>query len=117
MQVKTIEEKLEFYKSILKENEECYVMYTNKDNKKTPIYVRKSESAESGFFELECELYKYTFTKGNAAEERFMREHGYIIVGNYAYDIQTPFIFFPFDKFMGEVNKVSKKDCVDFLNK
>ena len=114
MLIKNIEEKLEFYKSILKENEECYVLVKN-DNGITPLFIKRSESAESGFFELNCTLFNYTYTKGNLAEERFMKEQGYVVMDGFAYDIQTPFVFFEFDKYLGEFTKISKKECVEFL--
>ena len=114
MKIETIEQKLEFYKSILKENEECYILCEQK-NKTTSLFVKRSTASESGFFELDCVLFDYSFTKGNIAEEKFMREQGYEIIGNKAYDIQTPFVFFPFDKYLGEMKQISKKECIIFL--
>ena len=114
MLIKNIEEKLEFYKSILKENEECFILVKH-NNETTPLFVKRSEAAESGFFELNCVLFSYTYTKGNMSEEKFMKEQGYVVTDGYAYDIQTPFVFFEFDKYLGEFEKVSKKECVEFL--
>lgn len=115
MLINSIKEKLDFYKSMLKENEECYVIHTDANGQKTPLFVKRSVAAESGFFELNCTLFKYTYTKGNASEEKFMREQGYVTIDGYAYDIQTPFVFFEFDKYLGEMEKISKKDCVMLL--
>lgn len=114
MLINTIEEKLDFYKSILKENEECYVLVKNNDII-TPLFIKRSEAAESGFFELTCTLFNYTYTKGNLSEEKFMKEQGYVVENGFAYDIQTPFVFFEFDKYLGEFKKISKKECVEFL--
>ena len=96
MLVKNIEDKLEFYKSILKENEECFILVKN-DNETVPLFVKRSDAAESGFFELNCVLFSYTYTKGNMSEEKFMKEQGYVVTEGYAYDIQPPFVFFDFD--------------------
>jgi hypothetical protein len=112
MILNNIKEKVDFYKSMLKENEECYVIHTDEQGKKTPLFVKRSESADSGFFELNCTLFKYTYTKGNASEEKFMREQGYVTLDGFAYDIQTPFVFFEFDKYLGNIERISKKDCV-----
>ena len=116
MKIENVEQKLEFYKSLLKENEECYILCETNE-KITPLFIKRSEAAESGFFELDCVLFDYSFTKGNAAEEKFMKEQGYEIIGNRAYDIQNTFQFFPFDKYFGEFKEVTKKECIEFLKK
>lgn len=114
MLIENIEQKLDFYKSILKENEECYILVKNNDEI-IPLFVKRSEAAESGFFELNCILFSYTYTKGSINEEKFMKEQGYIVMDGLAYDIQTPFAFFEFDKYLGEFERMSKRECVEFL--
>ena len=114
MIIKTIEDKIKFYNSILKNDVNAFVLCNN-GNEKTPLFIMKNPSSETGFFELTCVLFKYTFTKGNLQEEKFMQEQGYVIIDNYAYDIQTPFSSFEIDKYMGNFEKISKKDCVLLL--
>ncbi len=115
MLIQNVEEKLEFYKSLLKQNEECYILCKTQNGETIPLFIKRNEMATTGFFELNCLLFEYTYTKGNLGEEKFMKEQGYVIGNGIAYDIQTPFVFFDFDKYLGEMNKISKKECVEFL--
>ena len=107
-------QKLDFYKKTLTNKEDAYVL-CNMNGQKVPLYIRRSESAPSGFFELNCTLFSYTFTKGNASEEKFMKEQGYVIIDNLAYDIQTPLMFFDFDKYLGDMIEITKKECILLL--
>lgn len=114
MRISNIEEKKNFYEEILKGKTHTFVL-CKRDNVTVPLYIQKSHMADSGFYELHCQLFGYTFTKGNNQQEKFMKEQEYVIIGNKAYDVQTPFSFFEFDKYFGEFEEINKEKCVQWL--
>ena len=115
MLINNLEEKLKFYKNILKNKIETYILIKNHNGDENVAYVRVGPNAEHGFYELPCYLFDYSFTKGNKKQEVFMREQGYVIINDRAYEIQTPFAVSDFEKQLGDFTEITKEECVRWL--
>ena len=114
MIISTTNDKIELYKSILSGKDDAYVLF-KKGDKSFPLYIKRNTSTDGGFYELHCKLFKYSFTKCDTHQEKFMKEQGYIIIGDIAYDIQTPIVFFDFSDHLGDFKKLTKDECVRWL--
>lgn len=114
MFLNTSEKKHEFYKDLLKNRKEAFVLCESNDEKK-PLYVMRSPDSNNGFLELNCHLFDYSFTPTDMREVAFLKEQNFIILDNRAYDIQTPFCVIDFDKYLGEFTEITKKECVEIL--
>ena len=114
MLIKTPEKKHEFYNNLLKTRKEAFVLCEN-ENGKTPFLVVRSKDSENGFLELNCHLFDYSFTPTDVREIAFLKEQNFIVIGDRAYDIQTPFCVIDFGENLGEITEISKKECVEIL--
>lgn len=109
-------EKIELYNTILANKNEAYVLFKN-SNESFPLYIKRNNSSDCGFYELHCKLFQYSFTKGDIHQEKFMKEQGYVIIEDIAYDIQTPIVFFDFSDHFGDFKELTKDECVKWLIK
>lgn len=113
--ITTVEEKLSFYKKLLKHDDEAYLIFTS-GPQNFPIYIFKTNKAKSGFAELKCQLLGgYTYQKDNPQQAKFMKEQGYTIIDDLAYDVQPVFELCDFDVYFGDFEVVTKADCAIWL--
>jgi hypothetical protein len=116
-QINNVDEKLAFYKKNLKHAKEMYVLVNN-GTTEYPIYVFQTTRAMSGFAELDCQLLGgFTYNKNSKEQEKFMKEQGYTIIGDLAYDIAPLMNLCEFDKHLGEFKVITKAECAMFLEK
>ena len=114
-QISNADEKLAFYKKNLKHTKEMYVLVNN-GTTEYPLYIFETNRAMSGFAELECQLLGgFTYNKNSKEQEKFMKEQGYTIIDDLAYDIAPLMNLCEFDKHFGNFKVISKAECAIWL--
>lgn len=115
--IATVSEKLYFYKKYVKNKKEVYFLVSNEIDT-FPICVFETPTAENGFAELKCQLLGgFTFDAKNPHQTKFMKEQGYTIIDNLAYDVQPLFELCDFDVYFGNFKMISKSECANWLCK
>jgi hypothetical protein len=113
--ITNVDEKLSFYKENLKSNTEMYVLFSNEEET-IPLCIFRTEKAKSGFAELKCQLLGgFTYNKNSKEQEKFMKEQGYTIINNLAYDVQPIFDICDFDVYLGDFKIITKAECAIWL--
>lgn len=114
-EINTVEEKLAFYKKILKHDKEVYLLFSGK-NKIVPLCVFETKKAKSGFAECNCQLFGgFTFNKNSREQEKFMKEQGFAIIDNLAYDVHPLFNLHEMDEYLGNFEVITKPECATWL--
>lgn len=111
-----------------------YIICTQPDGTETLLYVEQkadytatkekdangveqivSEKTEYKYVECGCELFAYSFTAENPQQIDFMKEQGYLVKGELAYDAQPAYPVEDIEKYTGTYREVTKVEAVEWL--